>query len=235
MNAFVKAILAVMVITWLAGCNDEIGGGSNIGPTTQQERLMKDNGDQEMYGEVMHRGTVVPSEKVKVVGQDITETLSSVTIVSIGTNAKPGTLAVLGCDTRTGTWALATNIYQDNGKTTQTASEFSIFNYPAGMTIIREVDDSARAYFATGDGDTDILKAYKGFAKLDPNSTIAFAVEEVRDDGLRYTIGWSPLFKVKDVVNGLKKVSLAKCEKVDIDDPFLGFISNEQLREAVQQ
>lgn len=229
MKAIVKVFLVSLVVM-LAGCNDEIGGGKNEQPTAQVTKTMSNaEAATELYGPVIHSGEVAPSSIVMVMGQDINESLSLISILTRGTKGKPGTAFMLACDTRDGTYALGGNIYQPDGQGTASAQDIAIMNFPKGRTEIREADDNKRAYFSTAEGDTDILGALKGLKKLDPESTIVFVTEETKEDGFRYSTGWSPMFKVKDVIAGLKKVDLGKCEGLDQFEMAYEFMPNESI------
>lgn len=230
MKKFISAILVGMLVVLMAGCNDEVGGGKNEQATVKQEALIRDPANAEqIYGKVLHEGTVAPSNIVLVKGQDLSRDLTLISIVTKGNTMKPGTAFLLACDLRGGTWSLASNIYTPDGQPTDKALDISIMNFQNGLTEIREVDDSKRAYFATAEGDSDIVGALKGLSKLDPESTIVFVVEETKDDGYRYSVGWSPMFKVKDVVEGLKKVDLSTCAKTTMDHDYYNFVPNETL------
>lgn len=230
MKKFISIILVGLVVIALGGCNDEIGGGKNEQATVKQEALIRDPANAEqIYGKVLHEGTVAPSNRVMVTGQDLSKDLTLISILTKGNTMKPGTAFLLACDLRGGTWSMATNIYTPEGQPTDKALDLSIMNFQNGLTEIREVDDSKRAYFATAEGDSDIVGALKGLSKLDPESTIVFVAEETKDDGYRYSVGWSPMFKVKDVVAGLKKVDLSSCAKTSMDPEYYNFVPNETL------
>lgn len=231
MKKFISVILTTLAFVVLVGCNDgEVGSGKNQQPTEKQQAVLRDPATAEqIYGTVLHEDVVAPSQIVMVTGQDLSKDLTLISILTKGNHAKPGTAFLLACDLRGGTWSAATNIYTPDGKPTDKALDISIMNFPAGLTQIREVDDSKRAYFATAEGDSDIVGALKGLSKLDPESTIAFVAEETKDDGYRYSVGWSPMFKVKDVVAGLKKIDLSSCAKTTMDNEYYNFVPNETL------
>lgn len=231
MKKIINAILATFIAIVLVGCNDgEVGAGKNQQPTQKQQTLLRDPANAEqIYGKVLHEGTVAPSNRVLVQGQDLSKDLTLISILTKGNSMKPGTAFLLACDLRGGTWSLATNIYTPEGQPTDKALDISIMNFPDGLTEIREVDDAKRAYFATAEGDSDIVGALKGLSKLDPDSTIVFVAEETKDDGYRYSVGWSPMFKVKDVVAGLRKVDLSSCAKTTMDNDYYNFVPNETL------
>lgn len=229
MKAILNVILVSLVVM-LAGCNDEIGEGKNVGPNTQQQEILREPSTAEdLYGPVMHKGKVAPSELVMVSGQDITNELTFISILTRGTKSKPGTAFMLMCDKRGGEMGMGSNIYTPTGQSTERALDIAIMNFKPGLTEIRETDDMKRAYFSTAEGDRDIIGALKGLAKLDPESTITFVTEETKDDGYRYSTGWSPMFKVKDVVAGLKKVDLSKCKGLSMAEDYYTFMSNETL------
>lgn len=234
MKKIINAVLFAVVAMTMTACNDEIGGGKNQGANKTQAEYVRDPSTAEqLYGEVVHRATVAPSEKVKILGQDLTADLSIVNIMVKGTVQNPGTMVILACDRRTQTWAFASNIYQDNGQGTENATEFSIMNYKKGLTEIRAADDAVTPFFSTAEGNTDIHSALVKLGKLDPESYITFTVEEVGDDQYSHSIGWSPLFKVDDIVKGLKKVDLSACKGAEPDPTqVVAFTSNEDIRKA---
>lgn len=231
MKKFISVILTTLAFVVLVGCNDgEVGNGKNQQPTEKQQALIRDPANAEqIYGKVLYDGTVAPTNRVMVTGQDITKDLTLISILTKGNKAKPGTAFLLACDLRGGTWSLASNIYTPEGQPTDKALDIAIMNFPDGLTEIREVDDSKRPYFSTAEGDSDIVSALKGLGKLDPESTIVFVAEETKDDGYRYSVGWSPMLKVKDVVAGLKNVDLSSCAKTTMDEDYYNFLPNETL------
>ena len=106
-------------------------------------------------------------------------------------------------------------------------------NYKKGLTEIREADDAVTPVFSTAEGNTDIHSALVKLGKLDQDSYITFTVEELGADQYSHSIGWSPLFRVGDVVNGLKKVDLSSCKGAQPDpNQYVAFTSNEDIRKA---
>lgn len=231
MKKLTSIVLMCLAVVVLSACNgDDIGAGKNKQLNEEQKQLLRDpaTADQ-LYGKIEHEGHVAPEEIVLVSGQDISKDLSLISILTKGNAARPGTAFLLACDKRGGTLSMASNITTPSGQGTENALDIAIMNLSNGITDIRETDDTKRQYFSTAEGDHDIIAALKNLKTLDPESTITFMVEETRDDGYRYTIGWSPMFKVKQVVEGLKKIDLSKCDGLPMDENYYSYISSKDL------
>lgn len=237
MKKFINVVMVSLAVLVLAACGEEtpkeVGNGTNKDVSSNtyfKEAVENEAAQQELYGELLHHGKVAVNPVIQ--GIDVSSTIGGVNFINRGTKANPGTIVGLACETRAGVWVMSHNIYDDRGNETSKATDFSIMNYRPGVTDIRESDEYSGAYFSTANGDSDINKALRGLVKLNPESTIAFTVEQQDVEGYSRTIAWSPLFKVKDVLKGLKEVNLKKCKNTEPGaDGVVQFISTDSLME----
>lgn len=212
MKHFINVIIASLfatVVFFLVGCdNKEIGEGSN----------QKTSGhlSEENYGPIINKGIRVSD--IKVIGRQLGDTGAAIDILDV--NIEHPEMVTFVCDSRAGDWGLAHNINQPDGTPANLNddSEIAIINYPAGTKDIR-LYDKETVVFSTAQGDVDIAVGLKAIGKLDPNSVIAFVIDKEQDGKTELApYAWSHLYKVKDLISGLKKVDLSICSKSVLDE-----------------
>jgi hypothetical protein len=122
------------------------------------------------------------------------------------------------------------NLLQPDGKpaTDDIGSELLILNYPKGTKEIREQDDPKVVFSSLNeDNGHDIAKGLKAIGDLDPDSYISFVIEREGSNAEPNEYGpyaWSHLYKVKDMIKGLKKVDLSICSQVDMRGSEYGIL-----------
>lgn len=207
----------------------EIGGGTNtdISQTAYVKSNLTEEAREKTFGKVLHKGVI--SKDVIIQGVRIDAGITAINFIS---RTKPVSIVTLACESRSDSWDVAHNTYDAQGDGVEDATSVSIMNYPKGVSDIRELDEVRGPVFSTANGDEEIYKALLSLKDLDPESTVAFTFETEDAVGEAHAVGWSALFKVKDVVAGLKKVDLQDCKKAVLPQGGLDiqFMSNESLR-----
>lgn len=230
-----KKVMVILVLTMsfiLAGCWDkeskEIGGGTNDNKSSLFTKNISEADMDDAYGPVIHHAVI--GKSLIIQGVDMGASISAVNIIDKSSN--PSLLSI-ACDSRAGAWAV-THTYTDvNGQPATQGTDFAIMNYREGLTNIREVDERG-VVFSTADGDTNIVKGLKKLTSLDPKSTVAFVIDRQDQNGEAVGYAWSPLFKVEDVIDGLKKIDLSNCARATsetTEPPEIIYHSIQELRE----
>lgn len=95
---------------------------------------------------------------------------------------------------------------------------FSIHVIPAGKDKISQGDAERPAIFDTLDGDAYLKAALDNLEHEDQEAYITFAVRYTDEHDMVVAGGFSPTFKIKDVVAGLKQIPTSACEYVHLTD-----------------
>lgn len=95
---------------------------------------------------------------------------------------------------------------------------FSIHVIPAGKAKITRGDAERPAIFDTLNGDTYLKAALDNLEHEDQEAYITFAVRYTDERNTVITGGFSPTFKIKDVVAGLKQIPTDACDYVQLTD-----------------
>lgn len=171
--------------------------------------------EEKDYGKVLHHGMV--AEQTVIKGIDINDNISMITF----TNKAKGNIdhVVLLCDSRSRALGIMHDIKNTNtGEPVFDATDVSIMNYKQGVVNITESDESRIPLFSTAENQVDIVKSLQDMDELNPDSTIAFTFEMLDRNDYSYAVGWSTLMRVKDVLNGLRKVDLSKCKGTSVGE-----------------
>lgn len=95
---------------------------------------------------------------------------------------------------------------------------FSIHVIPAGKDKISQGDAERPAIFDTLDGDAYLKAALDNLEHEDQEAYVTFAVRYTDEHDMVVIGGFSPTFKIKDVVAGLKQIPTDACEYVHLTD-----------------
>lgn len=95
---------------------------------------------------------------------------------------------------------------------------FSIHVIPANKDKITQGDAERPAIFDTLAGDVYLKAALDNLEHEDQEAYITFAVRYIDEHETPIVGGFSPTFKIKDVVAGLKQISTSACEYVQLTD-----------------
>lgn len=226
-SAILTALVFILIgLVFRNNFNDDIGKGKNADMRNFPSTISaKNNGS---YGDVVHSGTLATRPVISAAR--MADGVTAVYFINKD-KVEPSVITLI-CTGRHRDWSVAHNVVDELGQGVGEATEISIMNYRKGVIDIRESDEVEKPVFSTAEGDMYIIGGLRNITKLDPESTIAFTLETVDDLGHSTTRGWSALFRVKDVVAGLKEVDLTDCEEAEIGEygVEIHYRSTEEIR-----
>lgn len=125
---------------------------------------------------------------------------------------------VLYCDRDTNSVNIGYRFELDDPKLAERLDGFSIHLIRANSGAIFAHDDNRPAIFNTHQGDTYLSTALLNLADEDQEAYVTFAMRYSDEDDNSLVAGYSPTFKVKDVIAAVKQLPMEACEYVNLTD-----------------
>lgn len=236
-NIIAKAMAVVVMSLALVACKED---KNTIDMTDPKYGVNVAEVKEEMYGPVISQPGV--AVKPKIARGTMGDGISMIMIAS--RNPKPQVITVM-CEARTKLWGIGHTVDNMNGmggvgsydkNEDPTYAQMSIYNFRKGTTEIREQDEFIEPIMSTANGNGDIYGTLKALDKLDRESVIAFAFELPDAEGKAYVHGWSQLYKVGDVVDGLNKLDLSDCAgtRMETEVPEIHYTPVSEMMEAAR-
>lgn len=223
-NLMVVAVLAFVIV----GCDNKPEFDNDVSNLKSAQKVV-----QESRGVVIHEGIYA----TKVVGRSI-KVSDGIYSYSFIVNSQSRAPAMIGltCFDEYKISVVAHSILDNDGNAIREESTLSIMKYRKGIKDIREMDENGTPVFSTANGDTDFVKAIKDVAKLDPDTPVAFTIENFNTTvNLWTTVGWSPLMTAGELTKAAERLPWKYCEGRPIpqnEPEAIGGFTNAELMEA---
>lgn len=231
MSNFIKAVFLSLTVALLAGCDTEPKFDTDLSASTNEKTNVA---LEEMRGDVVHKAvysTEILSKSTKL-GEGI---YSYAFLIKSQSREMAG--FSFTCVIDMGGMAVVHTVLKDNGQKVTGEQTFSIMKYRKGIKDIREVDESSKPLFSLANGDVDFISALGKIKDLDKDTPVAFTIETPEDDGMSYTVAWTPLMRAGDLAAAISKLPLKACEGIPLavgDPEVVVGSTNQEMAEYMK-